>query len=208
MYRTRSFSPILIVLIFSIVAAIASGIAVYYYSVGKSEVEKKKISEELENLKKDYEKLKVEHEQLKASSSQAEKSNTYTNEKDGYSINYPAGWFVTKDSEGVILTNFKYPQEDGTELSGNQTKIVINLKNNPQKMTPKTWALNTIGEETTVLKKEELKIASKDAYKVKTEGLGVTTSVFVAKTSTKMLEIINYGDDSELSNILESLKFI
>lgn len=208
MYRQRNFSPILIVIIFSIAAALASGIAVYYYSVGKNEVDKKKITEELENLKKEYEKLKAEHEQLKASSL-TEKSNAYTNEKDGYSFNYPASWFVAKDSEGVILSNFKYPQEGGTELGENQAKLVINLKNNPEKMNPRTWALNTIGEETTVIKKEELKVGGKDAYKISTKSeMGETVAVYVAKTSTKMLEIINYGNMSELSNILESLKFI
>jgi len=210
MYREKSGSKILIVIMFVIVAAAISGAAVYYYAIGKTEVDKKKLAEELDNVKKENEQLKAENEQLKAAGTeQSTETKTYTNKKDGYTFEYPANWFVTEDTEGTIVTNFKYPQENGTELAENQTKIVINLKNNPQKMTPKTWAANTIGDQTTIIKKEELKVGEKDAYKMKTKGeMGNVTSVYVAKSSTKMLEIINYGNDLGLTKIIESLKFI
>lgn len=212
MYREKSGSKILIVLMFIMVAAAVSGAAVYYYTIGKTEVDKKKLAEEVDNVKKENEKLKAENEQLKAAgteTNQSTETKTYTSKKDGYSFEYPASWFVIEDTEGTILTNFKYPAEDGRELTANETKIVINLKNNPQKMTPKTWAANAVGEQTTIIKKEELKVDGKDAYKMKTkEETGNMTSVYVAKTSAKMLEIINYENDSGLTKIIESFKFI
>jgi len=210
MYREKSGSKILIVIMFVIVAAAISGAAVYYYTIGKTEVDKKKLAEELDNVKKENEQLKAENEQLKAAGTeQSTETKTYTNKKDGYTFEYPANWFVTEDTEGTIVTNFKYPAEPGGGLQENQTKVVINLKNNPQKMTPKTWAANTIGEQTTVIKKEELKVGEKDAYKMNTKGeMGNMTTIYVAKSSTKMLEIINYGNDSGLTKIIESLKFI
>lgn len=100
MYKQRSFSPILIVLIFSIIAAVASGIAVYYYTVGKAELAKKEKDEELESLKKENETLKVENEQLKANErevEQVESWKTYTSIKYNFSIKYPESWFYKDD---------------------------------------------------------------------------------------------------------------
>jgi len=218
MYKEKGFSPILIVLIFSIVAAVASGIAVYYYSVGQSEVEKKqkveekeRVEKQLADLKSDYEKLRVENEQLKGTE-KAGANKVFTNQEDGYSFEYSStGWFVIKDkSEGVVITNFKYLSSDGRELINDEVKMTINIKDNTEKMTPKAWSTKNIGDEEKILLKKDLKVDGKSAYKIKTENIGIMTSVYIAKSSTKMVEIVCFGNDKELqlSKILESFKFL
>jgi len=214
MYRDKKPRTFFVSLIFAVLAAVISGLFVYYYSVGSLEVEKKKTKEELQSLKNDNDKLKVENEQLKAQAEVSKSSNgsdskTYTNDKDGYSFSYPSSWFVTKNTEGVVLTNFKYPQANGTELKSDQAKIVIDIKNNPEKLTPKAWSGNAIGENTTILKKGDLKVDGKDAYNLQTkDDTGTSISIYVAKSQTKMIEIINYGSDTELTNIINSFKFL
>ncbi len=213
MYREKRRSKFLVGLILVILATAISGLVSYYYTKGASEVEKKKIKEELQGAKDENDKLKVENEQLKAQaetpSANSSQGKVYTDEKNGYSFAYPSSWFVTSDSEGLILTSFKYPGTNGTELKNDQTKIVINIKANSQKLTPKAWSVNAIGENTTILQKGDLQVGGKDAYKLQTkDNAGTITSIFVAKTQTKILEIINYGSDKELTNIINSFKFL
>lgn len=213
MYKSKSLSPIFVGIIFSLIASLASGIGVYYYSVGKNEVDKAKkekereeVQNELDGLKVEYEKTRAENEQLKSDVS-GESRKIYEDKTDKYSFTYPINWYVVKNSEGVIVTNFKYPQESGRGLIGDEVKIVINVINNQEKLTPKEYSSRFISEEVKVLGREDLKVSDKQAYKIKTQGLALSTNIAISISSDKILEIVNMGSDKELSNILKSFKF-
>lgn len=218
MYRQRSFLPILIVLIFSIIAAIASGAAVYYYSIGKTQVEQKqkeeekeKIEKELEDLKKEYEKLKAENEQLKGSE-EAETSDwkTYSSSKYGVSIKYPRNW-VYKDYGQMVAFADKtsnLPAEDSDQpaiisiSTASQAITASSLSQCPNNAKKETI---TLSSDISAAKWTTLGNCAEDMF-----GDAKIITIEVKKSSAKYIHIENFNDEQKsiFEKMLPTFKLI
>lgn len=200
MYKSRGFS-IIFVLILSLLSALISGIAVYYFSVGKYQVEKKNLEEELDKLKDSYEKLRVENEQLKAlSKDETENWKTFSSKEYGYSIKYPSLW-VYKDygklEGGSKMVTFAPDVSDLPPENSDQPAIIsININNKPLS----SFSLSqcpqnvkkesiTIGEDISAIKWVVPAGCSEDMF-----GEFKITTIEIKKSQNKFINIENFND--------------
>lgn len=138
---------------------------------------------------------------------------TYSYATQGFSIKYPSNWYFTEETQGegfVILTNFKYPCEVDCpgHLLETQTKMVIQSRNNPNKLSVEEFAEEIIEDEgsATVISKKELTVSGLKAIKcILSDTFGDLSNVFIS-SSGKIFQITTYSNQEFVDQMIATIK--
>ena len=134
---------------------------------------------------------------------------TYANREFRFRIDYPSKWYLTTSTgEGLaVITNFKYPQATGRELSPSETKRVISVVENPNDLTPRQL-LASGDEGSKILEESPLIIDDIQATKFKTSGpFGTSYHLYIpGGADNEMILIVSAGSTDKLDEMLESIK--
>lgn len=135
---------------------------------------------------------------------------TYTNNTYRFSIKYPANWYVTENTDGegvVIITNFKYPSENGRELIASETKRVISIKDNPNNLSAKQY-FATNNSDATIISQKNITIGAASAFKAQVKSELGNLFIVDIPYNNKIIEIVSYANSDNLDQMLSSLQFI
>ena len=137
---------------------------------------------------------------------------TYTNDRENFRFRYPPTWFITTNTtEGeVILTNFKYPQENGSQLTEDQVKAIFKIDPNPSSLSASEWLDQEVDkDDTTILDRKQIEIDGETAVKSRQRDL--LDNIFYAVNiphNGKMYSIIWLNnDDKDLNTLIDSFEF-
>lgn len=115
---------------------------------------------------------------------------TYTDVTYAYSLSYPSDWYASEaEFDGfnvvgkqLVLNNFDPETAPGRELAGDEVKYVLAIHPNLEGRTAKEYVswLKTQSVLGAITSEEERKVAGFDAYRVQSEGLGVSVQTFIS----------------------------
>jgi len=144
---------------------------------------------------------------------------TYTNAELGYSIQYPANWFLVKDTnqayeavdDQIIIYNFDPENAPGRELASNEVKLVLAAHENPGNLTAKQYVESlkqnpsfSFGD---IIKENETSVAGIASYYVESEGLGTAYQTYL-KGSRYLYSFVGYSEYEMYTRILNTFKLI
>lgn len=135
---------------------------------------------------------------------------TYTSGAD-YRFFYPADWYVTTETgEGVVLTNFPYPQTTGRDLRPDEIKAVIQVDPNPDRLTLERWTERQQSQETEVVARRKILVGGEPAVKIAHRGelAPLTYAVYIAHAGNIYSLMWLHASDEKLDQILATFKFL
>lgn len=140
---------------------------------------------------------------------------TYEDETYAYSLSYPSEWYVWQaEFDGfnvvgrqLVLNNFDPETAPGRELAGDEVKYVLAIHPNLEGQTAKEYVawLKTQSVLGAITAEEERTVAGFDAYRVQSEGLGVSVQTFISAAGW-IYSFTGYNNFSLYDEVLSTIR--